>query len=108
MTQQLNRRLPRRIRHALAHLVAGHILRSPTLATMSAGRPTSALTTANFQEFAYSKYSHFSNFEIPDPYQGYRLEACELKVYQDLFIYNFLLRNVKPGAKLLEIGGGES
>jgi ubiquinone/menaquinone biosynthesis C-methylase UbiE len=46
--------------------------------------------------------------EIPACYRGFSLEACDLKVYQDIFMYNFLLSNFKDGAKLLEIGGGES
>lgn len=33
---------------------------------------------------------------------------CDLKVYQDLFMFSFLLENYFKGAKILEIGGGDS
>jgi ubiquinone/menaquinone biosynthesis C-methylase UbiE len=31
-----------------------------------------------------------------------------LKVYQDLFVYSFIKQNIKPGSKILDIGGGNS
>jgi hypothetical protein len=34
--------------------------------------------------------------------------TCDLKVYQDLLIYSFIINNLTPGSRILEIGGGES
>lgn len=33
---------------------------------------------------------------------------CNLKIYQDLLVYTFITDHLPPGAKLLEVGGGES
>lgn len=36
------------------------------------------------------------------------LDRCNLKHYQDLFIYEFIIENMLPGATILEVGGGWS
>jgi len=35
-------------------------------------------------------------------------EYCDLKVYQDLLTFSFIIQNIKTGSKILEVGGGES
>jgi hypothetical protein len=66
------------------------------------------LTPENFYEFTYSKTNHFNNFHLMPIYQRQTLNSCDLKVYQDLFVYSFILENIPKGAKILEVGGGES
>ncbi|BBO73745.1 hypothetical protein DSCW_11620 [Desulfosarcina widdelii] len=34
--------------------------------------------------------------------------VCDLKCYQDLLVYGFVIENVSPGSRVLEIGGGDS
>jgi len=71
------------------------------------------LTPAKFNDFTYSKKDHFdlflqSNFD--EELFGYKVDPgnCDLKIYQDLFIYSFIKMNIPPGSKLLDIGGGDS
>ena len=75
--------------------------------------PPSKITPENFNEFTYSKKRHFYLFlgnnydeelfnKAIDP--GY----CDLKVYQDLFMFSFIKNNIKQRSKLLDIGGGNS
>ena len=58
----------------------------------------------NFDHFTFSKKSHIACFRDNE---GFGPDT-NLKVYQDLFIFNFIYNNVPQAAKLLEIGGGES
>lgn len=66
----------------------------------------------NFQDFTYSKRSHLKLFRQFGFYLGIEPEhydpIFDLKFYQDLLIYNFITDNFQPGAKLLEVGGGNS
>lgn len=67
----------------------------------------------NFNEFTYSKNSHFDVFKKNSYDQilfGKEIDSgyCDLKVYQDLLTFSFILQNIKPGSKILEIGGAES
>ncbi len=69
------------------------------------------ITVKNFPFFTYSKNSHFAYFKN----NGLALynkkidkDDCDLKVYQDLLIYTFILENITKGSKILEIGGGNS
>jgi SAM-dependent methyltransferase len=62
----------------------------------------------NFEQFGYSRYDHFKCFDPMPIYLTQSPATCDLKVYQDLFAYTFIRKNIKPGARLLEIGGGES
>lgn len=59
-------------------------------------------------ENKYSRKDHFERFRLMPIYENQNLLTCDLKVYQDLYIYNFILKNLPVGAKILEIGGGES
>ncbi|HEY9862736.1 MAG TPA: glycosyltransferase [Candidatus Obscuribacterales bacterium] len=62
----------------------------------------------DFQDFTYSKRSHFNQFKRFKAYSNINPDACDLKIYQDLLVYNFITQNLPKGAKLLEIGGGNS
>ncbi len=64
-------------------------------------------------DFTYSKMRHFNLFKdssydknlfekTVDPFD------CDLKVYQDLFVYSFIKQNIQKGSKLLDVGGGDS
>ncbi|OCR01907.1 hypothetical protein BCD67_05330 [Oscillatoriales cyanobacterium USR001] len=67
---------------------------------------------SNFQDFTYSKKSHLKLFRQFGCYLGVSPEKYDpifdLKFYQDLLVYNFIIDNFQPGAKLLEVGGGNS
>ena len=71
------------------------------------------ITPNLFNEYTYSKKRHFNLFKenkydeamfgrIIDP------EYCDLKVYQDLFMMAYILQNIEPGSKMLDVGGGAS
>ena len=69
-------------------------------------------TPANIAGFSYSKLSHFKLFRGL-PFQSYNVgdpnpAICDLKVYQDYLTYCFIRRNVAPGSRILEVGGGDS
>ncbi|OIP71111.1 MAG: hypothetical protein AUK43_07050 [Oscillatoriales cyanobacterium CG2_30_40_61] len=64
--------------------------------------------TVGFQDFTYSKRSHFDQFQRFKAYSNINPDACDLKIYQDLLVYNFITQNLPKGSKLLEIGGGNS
>lgn len=66
------------------------------------------VTLENFHFFTYSKNSHFNVLRSHCDQPKVDHNDYELKVYQDMLTYNFLLDNFQQGAKLLEIGGGES
>lgn len=67
---------------------------------------------ANIAEFTHSKLSHFrifrglpfKSFNVGDPDPA----LCDLKVYQDYLVYCFVRRNIPPGGRILEVGGGDS
>lgn len=66
----------------------------------------------NIASFGHSKLSHFELFRGL-PFQSYNVgdpdpAICDLKVYQDYLTYSFIRRNIPPGAKVLEVGGGDS
>ena len=66
-----------------------------------------------FYEFSYSKKNHMKLFSEND-YDlmlfGEKVnpEYCDLKVYQDLLTFSFIIQNIKTESKILEVGGGES
>ena len=62
----------------------------------------------NFQRFTYSKRSHFSMLPLHESQLHHNQDNCDLKVYQDMLAFNFILDNFPTGSKLLEIGGGDS
>ncbi len=66
----------------------------------------------NIVDFSYSKLEHFTLFRGL-PFQSYNIgdpdpAICDLKVYQDYLVYCFIRRNVPPGSRILEVGGGDS
>lgn len=66
----------------------------------------------NIADFSYSKLSHFDLFANL-PFKSYNVgdpdpAICDLKVYQDYLTYCFILRNIPKGARILEVGGGDS
>lgn len=66
------------------------------------------VTPENFAGLVYSKCSHFSLLRRHESQLHHDLNNCDLKVYQDMLVYNFVLDNFPVGAKLLEIGGCDS
>jgi len=64
-----------------------------------------------FDEFVYSKSSHWELFKGLD-YELYNESVdpknCDLKRYQDLFILWYIKKFVPKGSRLLEVGGGQS
>ncbi len=64
-----------------------------------------------FQTFTFSQYWHFGLFE-----EACRLvyggdvspDDCDLKAYQDLLVCTFIRSVLPPGARILEVGGGDS
>lgn len=71
-------------------------------------KPHKPITMDEIASFSFSKTGHFKKM-VPLPIHNSQSPAtCDLKVYQDSFIHTFIMDNVAPGAKILEIGGGES
>lgn len=66
------------------------------------------LTPQNFSAFTYSLWSHFKHYVCSPAHQEKYAYLSDLKVYQDLLAYNFIIQNFPPGSRLLEIGGGNS
>lgn len=71
------------------------------------------ISPEKFDSFTYSKNKHFDLFKqcnydeelfgtIVDPLN------CDLKIYQDLFVYSFIKQNIKAGSRILDVGGGDS
>lgn len=71
------------------------------------------LNADNFNEFTFSKKWHFEYF-LKNNYDEelYSVtvdpDYCDLKAYQDLFIFSYIKNNIRKGSKLLDIGGGDS
>lgn len=62
----------------------------------------------NFQYFTYSKQSHFCKLPRFGEHIGVDHNLANLKLYQDILVYNFIIDNLPLGSKLLEVGGGNS
>jgi len=67
----------------------------------------------NLKEFTFSKKSHmkfFSENNYDELLFGNKIDInyCDLKVYQNFLIYAYLINNLTPGAKILEIGDNVS
>lgn len=72
---------------------------------------TPQVTPDNFSCFSFSRRFHFNWFEAyAAKLFGSRIDPdyCDLKMYQDLLCYAFILDNFPKGARLLEVGGGDS
>lgn len=83
------------------------VLGQPSLEALS-DKPHRPIKLADISEYAYSRQSHFKRFEVMSRYARQATSSCDLKVYQDLCVYNFIRDNFPQGARLLEIGGGRS
>ncbi|WP_243370205.1 glycosyltransferase [Geotalea sp. SG265] len=69
------------------------------------------ITDKNFSTFTYSQFAHFTYFRDYDfLLYGKKVDmhSCDLKTYQDLLVFTFIMDNVPQGARILEVGGGES
>ena len=62
----------------------------------------------DFQDFTYSKQSHLYKLPRFGEHIGVDHNLANLKLYQDILVYNFIVDNLPPGSKLLEVGGGNS
>jgi glycosyltransferase involved in cell wall biosynthesis/ubiquinone/menaquinone biosynthesis C-methylase UbiE len=69
------------------------------------------ISVRNISSFTYSRESHFPYFKNNDlALYNKRIDKndCDLKVYQDLLVYTFILENIPKDSKILEVGGGDS
>lgn len=72
------------------------------------------INLTNFSEYTYSKKKHFATLTeryLKDrdfPYRDVDIKCCNLKVYQDLLVINYIRDNFPLGSKICEIGGGDS
>jgi ADP-heptose:LPS heptosyltransferase/predicted O-methyltransferase YrrM len=65
----------------------------------------------DFADFAFARRRHWKVFQGLDlDLYGTRVDpdSCDLKRYQDLLVLAFILANVAPGSRLLEVGEGDS
>lgn len=69
---------------------------------------TAEVKADDFGDFVYSRRSHFAALGLPEEHAGADIDDCDLKVFQDMLMYRFIVDNFAPGARLLEIGGGAS
>lgn len=68
---------------------------------------------AEFPNFTYSKKTHFKLFDLENfdfKLFGKKIDPtiCDLKNYQDLLIFSFLVHNIPAGSRILEVGGADS
>jgi ubiquinone/menaquinone biosynthesis C-methylase UbiE len=75
--------------------------------------PAEVFEWEDFNEFSYSKYSHFilfdrNNYEVELFGGKLALTSWALKRYQDLLTFSFIKQMLPPGSRLLEVGGGDS
>ncbi|MDQ3021257.1 MAG: class I SAM-dependent methyltransferase [Bacteroidota bacterium] len=69
-----------------------------------------SISPENFDEFTYSQKRHFDFFsdnKYDEKLYGYKtdIEYCNIKTYQDLLIYSYIINNIKNGSRILELGG---
>lgn len=81
---------------------------SPGALDMAVPRTPLSASAENFAEFTYSRRSLFERLGLPPGHASEDIDDCDLKVFQDMLTYRFILDNFAPGARLLEIGGGDS
>lgn len=75
------------------------------------GLPIPLCAPIHFSHFAYAKKSHFEAFRGLDTTlygKPVNLAQCDLKRYQDLLVLSFITATIPQGAKILEVGGGNS
>lgn len=69
------------------------------------------ISPLNFDKFVVAKRSHFPVLlaHSTELYgQLVNFDNSDLKRYQDLLVFAFIKDNIRPGARLLEVGGGDS
>jgi hypothetical protein len=74
-------------------------------------RPVEFSIVDNPDEFTYSKKRHFELFQSAAlELYGRPIDpaTCDLKNYQDLLVFEFIKRHVPKGARILDVGGGNS
>lgn len=86
----------------------GRMLYPKTSLEKLSQKPHQKIKPEDFYEFRYSRSIHFSLFRTLPIHKKQSTKTCDLKVYQDALVYTFILDNFPLGARLLEIGGGES
>jgi len=71
----------------------------------------SEIDPIHFQYFTYARRSHWQLFKEKDKElfgRSKNMDYCDLKVYQDLFVYTFIKNHIPLGSRILEVGGGDS
>jgi SAM-dependent methyltransferase len=106
MTSNL-RRFIRKL-HLTFDGVVGSIFSQQGTLDKLATRPHSPIKASDISNFNYSKITHFKQFRTLPIHKKQSPATCDLKIYQDALVYTYILDNFQPGARLLEIGGGES
>lgn len=99
-------RLVLRKTHDFVDALIAKILGGKTLGELSEECLDKMSILENIDSFAYAKKSHFQHLEIPAMYAKQSLKTADMKAYQDSLILTFIKQNIKPAAKILEIGGG--
>jgi glycosyltransferase involved in cell wall biosynthesis/ADP-heptose:LPS heptosyltransferase/lipopolysaccharide biosynthesis regulator YciM/ubiquinone/menaquinone biosynthesis C-methylase UbiE len=72
---------------------------------------TPKLTSDVFSYFTYSRIPHFNWFKASAKKlfgRAIHPDNCDLKMYQDLLCYTFIVDNLPRGSRILEVGGGDS
>lgn len=69
------------------------------------------VSSLNFDNFVVAKRSHFlillkNSVELYGKMVDF--DKSDLKRFQDLLVFAFIKDNVKPGSRILEVGGGDS
>lgn len=73
--------------------------------------PIPTCEAKHFELFSYAKESHFiafSGLDISLYGKPIDPQRCDLKRYQDALILTFITANIPNGARILEVGGGNS
>lgn len=94
--------------HVFVDALVAKILGGKTLGQLSEDCKDKMPILDNIDHFAYAKKSHFQQLEIPKIHSKQSPKTADMKAYQDSLILTFIKQNIKPGAKILEIGGGHS
>jgi len=79
------------------------------IATGSEPKAEIKATINNFDEFTYSKKSHFEYFnkeglDIDLSGNTVNIDYCDLKMYQEMLVYSVIRNNLTNGSRILEIG----
>lgn len=81
----------------------------PTPAPQPTARATPSAPRAPLTPAAFARYTYSRRTQLAELLGAERWTPdSSLKVYQDLLVETFIRDNLPPGARLLEVGGGES